>query len=259
MARSVSSAYPIGVVLAASLHANRERRTPNAERVNSGCVFAQLQVCTCIVNSNTNPTPRTRSYGDLTRQRILEAAERVFSRDGFQGATTREIAREAGVNEVTLFRHFRSRDDLLRETILCRSMAPEELLGPTDEWERDLPGQLEAYVRKYYEMLLDREALVRAVVGEGRILPPTVRETLLKKMAPMRIALIERMEAAKKAGYVNADVDLGCAVDILRDTVHTGMLRHTMYGTGEYSVDTYLHTVVAIFLQGIRTSSGARI
>jgi AcrR family transcriptional regulator len=211
-----------------------------------------LQVSTCIVNSNPNPTPRTRSYGDLTRQRILEGAERVFSRDGFQGATTREIAREAGVNEVTLFRHFRSRDDLLRETILCRSMAPEELLGPTDEWERDLPGQLEAYVRKYYEMLLDREALVRAVVGEGRILPPTVRETLLKKMAPVRAALVERLEAAKKAGYVNAEVDLGCAVDILRDTVHTGMLRHTMYGTGEYSVDTYLHTVVAIFLQGIR-------
>src|ERR1700720_146429 len=84
---------------------------------------------------------------DLTRKRILTAAVRVFSRDGFQGATTREIAREAGVNEVTLFRHFRTRDDLLRDTILCRSMAPEELIGPTSEWERDLPGQLEAYVR----------------------------------------------------------------------------------------------------------------
>ena len=217
-----------------------------------------MQVYTCIVNSNTNATPRTRSYGDLTRQRILDAAERVFSRDGFQGATTREIAREAGVNEVTLFRHFRTRDDLLRESILCRSMAPEELIGPTSEWERDLPGQLEDYVRKYYEKLLDREALVRAVVGEGRILPPAVRETLLTKMAPVRAALIERLEAAKKAGYVNPDVDLGCAVDILRDTVHTGMLRHTMYGPGGYSVDTYLHTVVAIFLQGIRRASETR-
>jgi hypothetical protein len=42
-----------------------------------------------------------------------EAAVRVFSRDGFQGATTREIAREAGVNEVTIFRHFRTREELL--------------------------------------------------------------------------------------------------------------------------------------------------
>ena len=50
---------------------------------------------------------------DLTRKRILTAAVRVFSRDGFQGATTREIAREAGVNEVTIFRHFRTREELL--------------------------------------------------------------------------------------------------------------------------------------------------
>jgi AcrR family transcriptional regulator len=211
-----------------------------------------MQVFTCIATSNrTNPAPRTRSYGDVTRQRILEAAERVFARDGFQGATTREIAREAGVNEVTLFRHFRTRDDLLRETILCHSISPEELIGPQSDWERDLPGEVEAYVRKYYEMLLEKEALVRAVVGEGRLLPPAVRETLKAKMLPVRAILIERLEAAKQAGYVNPDVDLACAVDILRDTVHTGMLRHTMYGTGGYSVDTYLRTVVAIFIQGI--------
>jgi AcrR family transcriptional regulator len=211
-----------------------------------------MQVLTYIATSNrTNPAPRTRSYGDVTRQRILEAAERVFARDGFQGATTREIAREAGVNEVTLFRHFRTRDDLLRETILCHSIAPEELIGPQSDWERDLPGEVEAYVRKYYEMLLEKEALVRAVVGEGRLLPPAVRETLKAKMLPVRATLIERLEAAKQAGYVNPELDLACAVDILRDTVHTGMLRHTMYGTGGYSVDTYLRTVVAIFIQGI--------
>jgi len=224
----------------------------DGELRTSACAESKMQVNTCIVNSNqTNPAPRTRSYGELTRRRILEAAERVFSRDGFQGATTREIAREAGVNEVTLFRHFRSRDDLLRETILCHSISPEELIGPRSEWERDLPGQLEAYVRKYYELLLEKEALVRAVVGEGRLLPPAVRETLMAKMVPVRATLIERLEAAKAAGYVKPDVDLGCAVDILRDTVHTGMLRHTMYGPAGYSVDTYLRTIVAIFIEGI--------
>ena len=54
---------------------------------------------------------------DLTKKRILVAAELVFSRDGFQGATTREIARQAAVNEVTLFRHFRTREELLRATL----------------------------------------------------------------------------------------------------------------------------------------------
>lgn len=214
-----------------------------------------MQVSTCIINPDPNLAQRTRSSGDLTRQRILEAAERVFSRDGFQGATTREIAREAQVNEVTLFRHFRTRDDLLRETILYRTIAPEELLNSKAAWKSDLPSQLEQYVRKYYALLLERESLVRAVVGEGRLLPPAVRQAVLEKMGPMRAALIERLQVAQKVGCIRQDVDLGCAVDILRDTIHTGMLRHTMYGTGSYSVDTYLLTVVAIFIQGIRKSS----
>jgi AcrR family transcriptional regulator len=214
-----------------------------------------MQVVTCIDRPDPNLVRRASPYRDLTRKRILEAAEKVFSRDGFQGATTREIAREAQVNEVTLFRHFRSRDDLLRETILFRTIAPEELLNSKAAWKSDLPSQLEQYVRKYYALLLEREALVRAVVGEGRLLPPAVRQAVLEKMVPMRAALIERLQMAQKVGSIRQDVDLGCAVDILRDTIHTGMLRHTMYGTGDYSVDTYLLTVVAIFIQGIRKSS----
>lgn len=54
---------------------------------------------------------------DLTKKRILAAAELVLSRDGFQGATTREIAEQAGVNEVTIFRHFRTREELIRATL----------------------------------------------------------------------------------------------------------------------------------------------
>src|ERR1700732_4701686 len=118
-----------------------------------------MQVATCIAKTDFDLTKRTRSYGDETRKRILRAAEKLFARDGFQGATTREIAGEAKVHETTLFRHFRTRDELLRETILSAAISPEELIGPPASWKNDLPGQLEQYVRKYYELLLEREAL----------------------------------------------------------------------------------------------------
>jgi AcrR family transcriptional regulator len=48
-----------------------------------------------------------------TAPRILDAALRVFLDEGAQRATTRRIAAEAGVNEVTLFRHFGSKEALL--------------------------------------------------------------------------------------------------------------------------------------------------
>ena len=51
------------------------------------------------------------------RDKLLEAAARVFAETGYRGATTRRIAHEAGVNEVTLFRHFGSKGDLIQEAL----------------------------------------------------------------------------------------------------------------------------------------------
>ncbi|MBC6936112.1 MAG: TetR/AcrR family transcriptional regulator [Chloroflexi bacterium] len=49
-----------------------------------------------------------------TRERILKAAGRLFAEQGYARTTTRAIAAAAGVNEVTLFRHFSSKQNLLR-------------------------------------------------------------------------------------------------------------------------------------------------
>jgi AcrR family transcriptional regulator len=46
------------------------------------------------------------------RQALIEAALRVFSSGSYAGATTAEIAREAGVSEPILYRHFPSKRDL---------------------------------------------------------------------------------------------------------------------------------------------------
>jgi len=52
-----------------------------------------------------------------TQDRILEAAFELFSARGVDLATTREIARAADVNEVTIFRHFRNKDGLVQAVI----------------------------------------------------------------------------------------------------------------------------------------------
>src|SRR5947209_5466280 len=46
------------------------------------------------------------------REQILDAAMHLFARRGFSGATTRQIADAAGVNEAIIFRHFPSKEDL---------------------------------------------------------------------------------------------------------------------------------------------------
>ena len=63
-----------------------------------------------------------------TRDRILDAALELFARDGVEATSTRALAERAGVNEVTLFRHFGTKEGILeglvqRETDLTARTA----------------------------------------------------------------------------------------------------------------------------------------
>lgn len=61
----------------------------------------------------TRKAAETGKSPEETRERILSAAREVIARKGKRGATTREIAEVAGVNEATLFRHFGTKEALI--------------------------------------------------------------------------------------------------------------------------------------------------
>jgi len=63
------------------------------------------------VDAAGNALPENGS-GSLVRQQILETAITLFAQKGFRGTTTKEIALAAGVNEVTIFRHFATKQEL---------------------------------------------------------------------------------------------------------------------------------------------------
>lgn len=98
------------------------------------------------------------------RERILEAAVRVYGEMGFRGATTRRIARAAGVNEVTLFRLFGSKRALMDEALLRRTPAACHPMLPAQ------PGDPEVEITAYATGLLERmhanRAIMRTMIGE---------------------------------------------------------------------------------------------
>jgi AcrR family transcriptional regulator len=61
-----------------------------------------------------------------TRERILDAAERLFSERGFDGTSIRDVTAEAGVNLAAVHYHFGSKEDLLRAVL-------ERVVLPTNE------------------------------------------------------------------------------------------------------------------------------
>src|SRR2546423_8954964 len=71
--------------------------------------------------------------GDLRREQILRTAVDLFSRKGFAGTTTKEIARAAGVSEAMVFRHFSKKTDIY-DAILSDHECHEGMRFP---WESD--------------------------------------------------------------------------------------------------------------------------
>ena len=90
--------------------------------------------------------PRRLQAGDR-RRAVLDAACRVFVRTSYRGATTSEIAREAGITEPILYRHFPSKRDLY---LACMDEAARQFLETAeDALAADPEGCLGAIVDAY--------------------------------------------------------------------------------------------------------------
>src|SRR5271157_759739 len=87
------------------------------------------------------------------RQLLLSAAARVFARDGLEGATTRAISREAGVNEVTLFRQFGTKEHLIEAVV--GSEFGKSARSPVErpDGRRGLRADMAEFARAYEEQL----------------------------------------------------------------------------------------------------------
>lgn len=94
----------------------------------------------------------------ISRERILEAAGRVYAKHGFRGATTRLIANEAGVNEVTLFRTFGSKSALLQAVL-----AQQDCNAPPIELPA-VPVDPAAELREWIQLSLERVREIRPIL-----------------------------------------------------------------------------------------------
>ena len=61
-----------------------------------------------------------RVSAKIRREQLVEVAMKLFSQQGFDGTTTREIAEAAGVNEAIIFRHFHTKEELYWEVVSNR-------------------------------------------------------------------------------------------------------------------------------------------
>ena len=100
-----------------------------------------------------------------SRQKLLAAAARIYGESGFRGATTRRIADEAGVNEVTLFRLFGSKSALIAEAIREHAPRATEPGGLPVE-PVDPESELSAWCDAQLTHLRAARSMIRKAMGE---------------------------------------------------------------------------------------------
>lgn len=186
-----------------------------------------------------------------TSQRILEAAIRVFARDGLSGATTRAIALAAKVNEVTLFRHFKNKNELLRQVVLQCSKNYEHVFAEAAfETPADLRRTVQIFATAYSKMVQKNEAFIRTFFGEMKRHQKLCRQLFVESSQSVRQRLISYLATAQKNQLIRADVDVATAADALTGMLFIGVMRRPLTQS-VYSHERYVQTCLELFLKGI--------
>lgn len=146
------------------------------------------------------------------RAAILEAAKRMFTRCGFDGASMDQIAAEAGVSKLTVYSHFGDKETLFGAAVEshCETRLPPSLFEPAPG--TPLRERLMTIARAFYAMITSPEA----ISGHRMLCTPQVAGSPLSELfweaGPHRVqtsfsALLERRIAAGDLDIDTRDPD----------------------------------------------------
>lgn len=189
-------------------------------------------------------------------EKLVAAAAAVFARDGLSSATTREIAREAGVNEVTLFRNFQSKQNLLAavlERVFERKTDPLSERFDTLPADASLREVITAFAEADHAALRRNVALIRVLVGEIHKFEEHEMKVLRGIFRPRREQLAKRLRDAQARGELLGAIDPVIVVDQLVAMIFTHVLRSECPLKLEYGKERYLKACIDMTLRGIVT------
>ena len=196
-----------------------------------------------------------RLKGEERRRVIIDAALALFSRKGFRGTTTKEIAEAAGCSEATIFKYFTTKDELYSAILEVKASIEETLAKAAQAAvEKDDAGVfralgLEALTRTEHDPSLMRLLLFSAL--EGHELSHVFFQSQVRRLHEFLSSYIEQRITDGVFRPVNP---LLAARGFVGMIVHY-LLIHEIFGVKRLVgilPDQVVDTFVTLFLTGIR-------
>lgn len=143
-----------------------------------------------------------------TSNRIIEAFIELFRDCGYKGATTRAVAERAGVNEVTIFRHFKNKKGLMDAALQSISYSPFLEKKINEEMVWNLEQDLWVIAEGYHEYMDTIKDLVLIGMREADMFPE-LNEILVQIPKQLKANLVSYFSEMKRIGkLIDTDVEL---------------------------------------------------
>ncbi|MGD8651883.1 MAG: TetR/AcrR family transcriptional regulator [Desulfobacterales bacterium] len=195
-------------------------------------------------------TPTNRIEKNNKYHQILEAAVKVFARQGFHQSTVAQIAKEAGVADGTIYLYFKNKDDILVQFFSVRAKQVFESFREAVDAAENSTDKLRNLVRRHLaEFQRDKDGAVVYQVETHQ--NSRLAEAQIREMSKMYRDLIsEIIEQGQQEGAIRKDL-------------YVGLVKRFIIGAVDEVINTWLHTeedydlvsmadpLVELFVKGI--------
>lgn len=196
------------------------------------------------------PLPAKSIAKKSTHERLIEAAREEFGMRGIEAATTRAIAKRAGCNEVTLFRHFESKQKLLATVVQSTSEDFQGLCSCRGDFTGNLIEDLTRFATVYTDSFERCEGMARAMIAASHRRPTLAKELIGDVICPFHQSIEHYLDEAKAQGKVKTDTSSRAIAEILTASLMGGVLRRSS-NLSEIDRATWIRETVRALTQGI--------
>lgn len=212
------------------------------------------------------PMQETVTRRESRREEILAAAIRCFSARGFEGASTREIAREAAVKQPLIFYHFGSKADLYLASVFDQLQRLKEGLDAALAVEQETLTQLRVFVQVYYDFFTVLEPGLTVCLRELSGLPGRLADQISQAHHTCATGVLEQIIGDGMADGVLRPLDAGACALAMIGILHV-FLRLRPRGSQRFSLEMPVRQVLDVYCagllahpqQGVEAASGSAL
>jgi len=189
--------------------------------------------------------------------RILEAAIKVFARQGFYQSTISQIAKEAGVADGTIYLYFKNKDDILVQFFSYKTKLVFELFRDDVKQADRAVDKLHKLIHRHLEEFQRHPDMAVVYQTETHQISRQA-EAQIREMSKMYLDIVsEIVEYGQQEGSIRKDLYLGLVKRFIIGAIDE-VINTWLHSGGKYDLVAMADPLVDLFIRGIGSSQPDR-